>query len=238
MPARVGNRATGVFRNLLQVGTVLGDVHMHQPRWAAPVVIAVWLPALVAVFSLVPADSALQAPPSMTSRPPSSTTPSPETVAGTAAPTPSGVQPPVRPVETRTVVVQVPGAPVTVLDGLRISVKTVGFTSTHDGSVDCGGGGTGPGGGGCIAIGGDTSGTSVIGVIDYSVLTPAVTCTVSSVHVNESAVVSEPDGRWTRIVVLGIGPNDPNTSTLPVSFDISRGQGQPVPASPKVCVPG
>ncbi|GLZ28196.1 hypothetical protein Lesp02_03860 [Lentzea sp. NBRC 105346] len=123
------------------------------------------------------------------------------------------------------------------MDGLRIAVHTAGFTSTHDGTVDCGGGGKGPGGGSCTAVGGNTSGTSVIGVIDFSVLTPALTCTVSSVHVSESAVVTEPGGRWIRIVVRGIGPNDRNSSTLPISFDLSWGRGSPAPQSPKVCVP-
>jgi hypothetical protein len=231
----VANQAVGVFRVLLQTGTVFGGVHFHPRRVPLFVVIAVWLPTMVAVFSLVSADSA-GSPSAMADRPTSTfpTTGMPDGSTTAAA----SEMPPVQPTEHRTVVVQVPGDAVAVMDGVRISVETVGFTSTHSGAVDCGGGGgNGPGEGGCVVVGGGTTGTSVVGVIDYSVLTPGLTCTVSSVHINESAVVSEPDGWWTRIVVLGIGSNDLKSRTLPVSFDVSRGHGDPVPHSPKVCVP-
>ncbi|MCG8919448.1 hypothetical protein L6E12_27095 [Actinokineospora sp. PR83] len=220
----------GMFRTVLQVGAVGGDVHLHPPRrGATAMVIAVWVPALIAVCSLLPADSVRQAAPAPSPPPSASTAP---TAPGTTTATT-----PVQPVRNRTVVVRTPGDPVTALDGLRIDVDTAGFTSTHDGSVRCGGGGDGPGGGGCGAVAGGSSGASVVGVIDFSVLTPTLSCTVSSVHINESAVVVELDGTWSRIVVAAIGPNDAD-GALPITFDVSRGRGAPVPTSPKVCVLG
>lgn len=240
MPVRVTNTAIGMIRKLLQVGIVNGGLHVHLPRRAGTaMLIAVWLPALIAVASLVAGDSTRWAEPQSATGPQRTSEaqePTTTTTTPAAMPDPPAL-PPVYEAEVRTVTVVVPGDPPAVLDGIRISVETAGFTSTHDGAVRCGGGGNGPGGGGCVAIGGDTLGTSTVGIIDFSVITPALTCKTSSVHVNESVVLAQPSGGWARIVVLSIGPHNPATGKLPVSFEVSRGHSAPAPQSPKVCVP-
>lgn len=234
-PDQVANRAVGVFRNFLQVGTLVGDVHLHPPRRLITAVVAVWLPALIMVLSLISADSTrqtqFQPQPSGQSSAPPTTRPAEPTAN-------AGAVPPVQQDQTRTVQMEVPGDAATALDGLNIAIETVGFTNTHNGEVDCGGGGNGPGSGGCVGIGGGTRGISTLGVIDFSVITPALICTVSSVHVNESVVITESPRRWTRIIVLKIGPSNPNAQGLPVVLEVSRGHGEPAPQSPKICVPG
>lgn len=236
-PGHTTNGAMGVFRTLLQIGTVIGDIHVHPPR--RPVVIAALAAvclALAAILALVLIGSARRV--SEASAP--STAPSATTAGGGDAPagTSPPPSPPVRPEEVHEVVVPVSGDPVAVADGLRIAVRTAGFTVISDDEVTCGGVAHGGGGRTCTATAGGSSGADTLGVIDFSVLTPALTCVVSSVHLDESAVVVEPGGRWTRVVLLDIGLAEQDRQALPVTFEVSRGRGAPAPQSPKVCVPG
>lgn len=228
----VTNTFVGKVRNLLQVGVINGGLHVHLPRSVgltvmAGVMVSLLIAAAIYFLSEVPPQSRTAAQP--VSLAPTTTSPT------TAPASSSSSVPPVRPAEVRVVTVEVPGDKPAVVGDIQIAVETAGFTSTNNGGVDCGGAGNGPGGGGCIAIPGHSKGISTVGIIDFSVITPVLTCKTSSVHVDESVVIAEPPGSWARIVVLSIGPNTP--TELPVTFQVSRGQSGPAPQSPKVCVP-
>lgn len=232
-PTTVANSFTGTARNVAQVGVLHGGLHLHEtPHRARRLILAVaiMLGAVVIVVLILVYPSA---PQRRSAQPAAAQSPGP--AAAPSAPDSSRV-PQVRPADVRTVTVEVPGAKPATVDDLRIAVGTVGFTSTYNGSVDCGGGGNGPGGGSCHVVAGDGTGASTVGTIDFSVRTPAMTCTTSSVHVNDSVVIAQPQGGWTRIVVLAIGPNKPQTGKLPVVFEVTRGHSGPAPDSPKVCV--
>lgn len=218
-----------------QVGgdqTINRGLHIHllgHGGTVIPLVAAILsFAVLITVVSvqLASKDSSRQppSPPVSSSRPTTASTPTPS----------SGR--PVNPAEVRKITVYVPSEKPTTVGDIGIAVETVGFTSTNDGTVDCAGDRK-EGAGSCVAIGGKSRGSSTIGIIDFSVITPAQTCKASSMHINESVVVAEHSGRWARIVVLSIGPIRRDADQLPVTFEVSRGLRGPTPRSPRVCVP-
>lgn len=228
-------RATGVDLHLLvgelrQQFPTLVPAHwqraLRRParRRAAVLVAAAAAVVLAAglTYALThPTEHAGSSAPTTTSTPPPPTT---------TSSTPS----PVRVAAPTTVRVDAPDGAPGQLDDLWIRVETVGYTSSDNGTVDCGGAG-GVGTGQCGAVAGHSSGVTTLATVDFTVTTPAITCRASAVHVDDSVVVTEPTGAWSRIVLRSVGPGEQSSNQTSVTFEVSRATGGPAPQSPHVC---
>ncbi|MFE0022921.1 hypothetical protein [Amycolatopsis sp. NPDC059021] len=204
---RVTNTFTGKVRGLIQVGVVNGGFHVHLPRYAGAAMLVAALGLPVLLALVVPSDVPRQS-----------------------------VVAPVHPVEVSTVTVNVLDGRTAAAEGITIAIDSVSFTSTDNGNATCVGVDNHPGT--CTAFAnGTASGSSTVGVIDFSVTTPALTCRTSGVHVSESVVLAQASGAWTRVLLRAMGPNDREGHQLPVTFEVSRGHRGPAPQSPKTCAP-
>lgn len=70
--------------------------------------------------------------------------------------------------------------------------------------------------------------------VSYFVITPTRSCTATGVAIGESAVITGEDGGWIRLIVTAIDPPGPGLQNLPVTFHITRGDGDP-PRGTKAC---
>ncbi|URM92541.1 hypothetical protein LUW75_24215 [Streptomyces sp. MRC013] len=70
--------------------------------------------------------------------------------------------------------------------------------------------------------------------VSYFVITPARSCTATGVAIGESTVITGENGGWIRLIVTAIDPPGPSLQNLPVTFHITRGDGDP-PRGTKAC---
>ncbi|CAL9327791.1 hypothetical protein [Streptomyces sp. enrichment culture] len=70
--------------------------------------------------------------------------------------------------------------------------------------------------------------------VSYFVITPTRSCTATRVAIGESAVITGEDGGWIRLIVTAIDPPGPGLQNLPVTFHITRADGDP-PRGTKAC---
>ncbi|WP_101255813.1 transcriptional regulator [Streptomyces barkulensis] len=70
--------------------------------------------------------------------------------------------------------------------------------------------------------------------VSYFVITPARSCTVTGVAIGESVVITGEDDGWIRLIVTATGHFGPELQDLPVTFQITRGDGDP-PRGTKAC---
>ncbi|CAL9328420.1 hypothetical protein [Streptomyces sp. enrichment culture] len=70
--------------------------------------------------------------------------------------------------------------------------------------------------------------------MSYFVITPTRSCTATRMAIGESAVITGEDGGWIRLIVTAIDPPGPGLQNLPVTFHITRADGDP-PRGTKAC---
>ncbi|MDQ3579300.1 MAG: hypothetical protein M3443_17255 [Actinomycetota bacterium] len=192
--------------------------------------------ALAAVAAVVLAwapwnalDVALDASPP----PAESTSPAPRTVPTSNSAGPEAAGPAqqlvVRFMPGESSVGQVPGT------GIQIKVMAVSSLTSGDGQ-QASGGRNGPGGGG-VSVGGDTNAGSgiVMAVVDFVAITDTMTCVANGIRMGDSVIAVDIAGAWVRMVVLNAGHFGRDGGALPVTFQVSHGQGA-VPESDRTCI--
>jgi hypothetical protein len=232
VPVHVSNKFAGKATNVIQTGAVYGDVRVDSDQthwfWKIAGFVTV-LSAIIVVTALVMYMSRHNA----TSKASARDKPVPTSTVSSSSPN----SPKVHPVEVHTATTDAPDGNPAVVNGIKIAVDSIGFIRSDNGSVDCSGGGNGPGSGECRAVAGHTIGTTTFGTVDFSMIAPGMTCKASNVQIHDSVIMTEPGGSWARVVILSISPSKRDADKTQVAFQVSLGADGTPPQGPKVCVP-
>jgi hypothetical protein len=216
------NTFFGKAKNVLQVGTIHGGLHIHFLGRIGSVilVILVGVPLILTIVTQLNGNSTQR---------PSAEPPTTSIASGTASH--SSDVPPVHQRAAQDVTINLYGTKQAPVGDITIHVDTVAVITVGNGRAQASNGGDSN-----FAIfgGGKASGGSTIGTVDFSVLTPTMTCEASGLHIGESVVITEPSDEWIRIAILSISQITQRTPNLPVTFEVSLGQGS-APQSSKVC---